>query len=80
MKGALTAPTFEPLDKVALEHQWMLLKALGCARPVCFEGKNRFVQEITARQDGGRIQMTVYLTGSPAPIDSSLIELARSPT
>ncbi len=80
MKAALTAPTFEPLDQAAYDRQRMLLKALHCAHPVAHAGKNEFVQEVTARQDGGRIQMTVYLAGSPAPIDSSEIELVRNAT
>ena len=77
--STLPAVTFEPLDVAAYDRQRMVLKALHCAHPVSHQGKNQFVQEITARQDGGRIQMTVYLAGSPEPIDSSLIELARTP-
>ena len=77
--SALPARTFEPLDAAAYDRQRMVLKALSCAHPVSYQGKSQFVQEITARQDGGRIQMTVYLAGNPDPIDSSLIELARTP-
>jgi hypothetical protein len=80
VKGGLPVLNFEPLDKAAYDRQRMLLKALSCAHPVCYQGKNLFVQELTARQDGGRIQMTVYLTGNPTPIDSSEIELTRSTT
>lgn len=75
--SALPAADFEPLDKATHDHHLALLTALGCARPVLYEGRQRFIQVATARQDGGRIEMVVYLAGDPAPIDASAVSLQK---
>lgn len=77
--SALPAAEVEPLDKAAYDHQRMLLKALHCAHPVLHDGRQRFVQVVTARQDGGRIEMVLYMAGDPAPIDASAVSLQKQP-
>lgn len=66
-----------PLDPEAYRHQMVLLKALHHAHPVIFEGTQQFLQVLTPRLAGGRVQMDVYLTGRPAPVDSTEITLAE---
>ncbi len=76
MTKSLPAPDFAPLDPDAYKQQATLLKALHCAHPVVYDGKERFVQVLHARQAGGRIEPEVWLTGSPEPVDLALITVA----
>ncbi len=79
MKSTLPAPVFEPVDQAAYDHQRMLFKARHCAHPVLYQKKNAYIQDLHVGESGGRIVMTVYLKGSSEPIDSNLIDLARTP-
>lgn len=76
---ALEVAPYAPLDDDEYKRQAVLLKALHCAHPVLYEGKNRFVQVMHARQAGGRIEGEVWLTGSPEPVDLKLITLPVAP-
>lgn len=77
---ARTAPQVKldgPLDPEAYRHQMLLLEAMHHCAQVVYEGKCQFLQVLTPRLDGGRVQMDVYLTGRPTPVDSSKITLAE---
>lgn len=67
--SAMEQKSYAPLDLTEYNRHAKLLRALHCAYPVVFEGKHRFIQVIHARLAGGRIEMEVYLTGSPEVID-----------
>lgn len=67
----------EPLDPASYLQHRILLKALHFAVPVMHEGKQQFLQVLSARRAGGRIEMDVYLAGVPGAIDSSEITLAE---
>lgn len=71
---AIPAATYEPLDADEYKHQAALFKSLHCCRPVLYEGKERFIQVIHARQAGGRIESDVWLTGGDK-VDPKLIAL-----
>lgn len=71
---AIPAATYEPLDADEYKRQAALLKSLHCCRPVLYEGKERFIQVMHARQAGGRIEGEVRLTGGPESVDLKLIE------
>lgn len=73
-RPAQAAPT-GPLDPEAYRKQMQLLEALHHATPVLFKGRQQFMQVLTPRLAGGRIQMDVYLQGRPVPVDSSEISL-----
>ena len=64
-----------PLDVDAYKHQLLLLKSAHCARPVMHHGLNRFINALSLYQDGGRVSMTVYLTGITGGIDSTEIQV-----
>lgn len=64
-----------PLDPEAYRHQMLLLKAMHHAQPVLHGSCQQFLQVLTPRLAGGRVQMDVYLQGRPAPVDSSEITL-----
>ena len=66
-----------PLDPDAYKHQAHILRAMHYCIPVMHEGLSQFVQVVNSRLAGGRVQMDVYLTGKPDPIDSSKITLAE---
>ena len=65
----------EPNDVEAYRHHLLLLKSMHCCRPVVYQGLNQYITCLTANRDGGRISMTVYLTGKPGAIDSSQIQI-----
>lgn len=73
--SALPVHDFAPLDEVEYKRQARLLKALHCAYPVQFEGRERFIQVLSSRLAGGRVLMEVYLTGDAVAIDSQRIAL-----
>lgn len=66
------------IDLPAYLRQAQLLRALHAARPVEHGGCRQFIHTVSAQQAGGRIEMTVYLTGDPTPIDSAQIALPDS--
>jgi hypothetical protein len=70
---------YAPLDPDAYKHHALMLKSLHCARPVIHGGKSCHIQSAHVGPSGGRVAMTVYLAGSPAPIDSSEITLQEQP-
>ena len=72
-----TAAPTGPLDPEAYRHQMPLLKAMHHATPVMVDGKQQYLQVLTPRLAGGRVQMDVYLQGNPVAIDSSKITLAE---
>jgi hypothetical protein len=80
MSAALSTPEYTALDEDAYKHQRLLLKAQHCAYPVQFDGKERFIHTLTSALAGGHVEMTVYLTGSPAPIDSAQITVPERKT
>lgn len=73
---APTAPDDEPLDPVAYRHQMRLLKLMHFARPVMHDGRLQYLQAMTPRLAGGRVQMDVFFTGRHEPVDSAAITLA----
>lgn len=70
------APLYAPLDLAEYNRQARLVRAQHCAYPVVFEGQHRFIQVIHSRLAGGRVEMEIYLTGSPEPIASTEISLS----
>lgn len=70
------APDDAPLDPAAYLQHRILLKALHFAVPVMHDGRQQFIQVLSARRAGGRIAMDVYLAGVPGAVDSSEITLA----
>ncbi|MDQ1921700.1 hypothetical protein [Massilia pseudoviolaceinigra] len=76
--SALPAINYAPLDPEACKHQMILMKALHCAHPVIYEGKQCVVQEVSARQAGGRIEGVAYLRGNPEPVECSKITLQQA--
>lgn len=75
MSGEINELASGPLYPEAYRHQMLLLKAMHHARPVIHEGLQQFLQVLTPRLAGGRVQMDVYLQGRAAPIDSGDIAL-----
>lgn len=73
----MTTAADEPLDPAAYLQHRILLKALHFAHPVIHEGKQQFIQVASARLAGGRVQMDVYFTDRPEPVDSATITLAE---
>lgn len=71
---AIPAPTYEPLDAEACKQHLALVKSMHCCRPVLVDGKEEYLQVVNGYQEGGRIQVDVWLTGVPAPVDMKLIE------
>lgn len=69
MAEGIVSTDYTPLDLSEYNRHAKLLRALHCAYPVLFEDKQCFIQVIHARLAGGRIEMEVYLTGNPQPID-----------
>jgi len=80
MTGPVSAVQDTPLDHVSYRHQAALLKSAHCARPVLYEGLNRFINALSLHQDGGRVSMTVYLAGSAAGIDSAEVQIKPAGT
>lgn len=70
---------YASLDTDAYKHQALLLRSLHCARPVHVHGREAFIHTLTASLVGGHIEMTVYLTGDPAPVDCSQVRVERKP-
>lgn len=73
----LENPTFDPLDADECKRQMTILKALHCAYPVSFDGKERFIQVVHARQSGGRIEMDVWLAGCADPVAPEMITIPK---
>lgn len=67
--------SYEPLDPAEYKRQAVLLKALHCAHPVSVEGKSGFIHTLSTQANGGRIEMTVYLAGSPEPVAACRVEI-----
>jgi hypothetical protein len=63
------------LNPEAYLHQARLLWLLSAGRPVLHDGSNKYIHTVTAQQAGGAIEMAVYFSGDPTPVDSSLIQL-----
>lgn len=78
MTGPVPTNQDEPNDPAAYRAHLLLLKSMHCARPVVYQGKNRFISCLTANRDGGHISMTVYLAGMTDGIDSSEIEIKHA--
>lgn len=70
---------YAPLDEAEYKHQARLLRALHCAYPVLFEGRERFVQVIHSRLAGGRVDMDLWLTGSSVGLKASQVEVPEKP-
>jgi hypothetical protein len=79
LTGAVDNPTYAPLDLAEYNRQARLVRAQHCAYPVVFDGQQRFIQVIHSRLAGGRVEMEIYLTGDPQPIDSTKIFLSEAP-
>ena len=62
--------------EAAARHNRVLLHALQTAHPVIYKERRRFIQCITFALSGGAVEATVYLTGSPEPLDGTAIALA----
>ncbi len=60
-------------------HQRILQAAIQVARPVLVDGKIAYMHTLTSQQRGGTIEMLVYLTGNPTPVDSSAVSLQPQP-
>lgn len=75
MTGPVPTNQDTPLDPGAYRHQMLLLRSAHCARPVLYQGRNRFINSLTLYQNGGRVSMMVYLAGSKEGIDSSEIQI-----
>lgn len=75
--GAAQPEQAGPLDPVAYRHHQLLLRAMHYAHEVMHEGLYQYIHTMTPRQAGGRIQMDVYFTGRPEPVDSATITLAE---
>lgn len=75
MTGPVPNSQDTPLDAAAYRHQMLLLRSAHCARPVLYQGRNRFINSLTLYQDGGRVSMTVYLAGAKEGIDSSEVQI-----
>ena len=60
-------------------HQRILQAAIQVARPVIVNGKVEHMHTITSQQRGGRIEMLVYLTGNPVPVDAAEVALQPQP-
>ena len=71
MSPVIAAPEYAPLDQDEYKRQALLLRSLHCARPVLLDGRQQYIHTLTTSQAGGRIEMTAYLAGSPAPIDAA---------
>lgn len=69
--------TYAPLDEATYKHQALLLRSLHCARPVKVDGREYFIHTLSTSQAGGRIEMTVYLAGSAAPVDGAAVVVER---
>lgn len=63
------------LDHPVYTRQARLLRALHAAQPIEHAGRKQFIHTITAQQSGGAIEMTVYFTGDPTPVDSADIQI-----
>lgn len=75
MNAPLNSTEYGPLDEAVYRHQSLLLRSLHCARPVMLDGRQQYIHTISASQDGGHIEMTVYMAGDPTPISSTSIEV-----
>lgn len=75
--GAAPPEQTGPLDPEAYRQQMLLLKAMHYASPVMHDGVQQYLQVLTPRLAGGRVQMDVYFTGRPQPVDSATITLAE---
>jgi len=69
----------EPLDHDAFQHHLLLLKSAHCCRPVIYRERHQFINTLTLFQDGGRLGMTVYLSGVAGGIDSAQIQIKGGP-
>lgn len=69
----IEAPTFEPLDEDATKHALLLMKSMFCARPVMVDGRQCFLQQISAGLSGGHVDMDVWITGNPSPLKAEKI-------
>lgn len=79
MSAGLPGRKVNPLDRKAFEHSQDLLDALGCAKPVLFEGKERFIQVMHARLAGGRVEVDIWLTGGADQVDPAALTIAGAP-
>jgi hypothetical protein len=75
MTGPVNSNQDQPFNPDLYRHQLLLLKSMHCTRPVLYEGQKRFIQCVSANLSGCDIQMTVYLTGMTAGVDSSAIQI-----
>lgn len=60
-------------------HQRILTAAVQVGRPVLVAGKVEYIRNLNTSQDGGRIEMLVYLTGVIKPVDASEVTLQELP-
>jgi hypothetical protein len=66
---------YTPLDPETYKHAAVLHKALHAAHPIIHDGKVGYIQVITSRLAGGRVETKAYLTGNPQCIDIKDIAL-----
>lgn len=79
MTASVSGDQNEPFDPDAYKHQLLLLKSAHCARPVLHRGLHQFINGLTLYQGaGGRIEMTVYLSGVTGGIDSTDVQIKSS--
>jgi hypothetical protein len=79
LTGPVDTSQEQPLDPDTYRHQLRLLKFLHCGRPVLYQGLKQLVRCLSANQSGSDVQMTVYLAGMPAGIDSTEIQISSNP-
>jgi len=66
---------YAPLDPDTYKHQARLLLAQHCARPVTLDGRQCHIHTASSSNKGRRVEMTVYMTGDPTPIDSAKVSI-----
>ena len=71
--------TFAPLDPDEYKRQAILLKAFHCAYPIQVAGKAGFIHSMHVGQNGGSIEMQVYLAGKTEPVRVDEITLQPQP-
>lgn len=75
MSGPVDASQDQPLNPETYRHQLLLLKSLHCGRPVLHQGRNQFIQCVSANLSGCDIEMTVYLAGTKDGIKSTDVKI-----
>ncbi|HEX8610211.1 MAG TPA: hypothetical protein VF800_02900 [Telluria sp.] len=75
----LPPPNFSRSELPEHKHQRILLAALQNGHPVEVAGKVEHIHTVSAQRAGGRIDMVVYLSGDPTPIDAPLVSLQKQP-